>query len=75
MKYILILAIVLFSSRCFCQTTVNLKDSFYLYRIKANNYQDSIEKTPKSDTGRLKMLWIKRRYFYQKQKYWEEKFY
>lgn len=73
MKYLLIFFVFLsFKSNA---QTINKKDSFYMYRAKANLYQDSIEKCPKLDTATLKKLWAKRHYFYAKQKYWEEKFY
>lgn len=73
MKYLFLILIVISGS--LKAQTVNKKDSFYLYRAKANLYQDSIEKCPKTDTSALKKLWAKRHYFYTKQKYWEEKFY
>lgn len=73
MKYIFFLFII-FTVQAKSQV-VNKKDSFYLYRAKANLYQDSIEKCPKLDTAALKKLWAKRHYFFAKQKYWEEKFY
>lgn len=74
MKYLLIF-ILFASTTVMAQQKPNYKDSFYIYRVKANAYMDSVEMFRKSGGSLFKFYCRKRHDLYIKEKYFEEKFY
>ena len=74
MKYIL-LFILLLPIALKAQTGPNAKDSFYMYRTKANAAMDSVNRYRNVDTIKFNKFCRERQFFIKKQEYWERKFY